>query len=89
MFCGRVRLYGARLLCSGIGIFQRAPVEQVLAKVDVAVLNFGLHYHDAQHFEGMLRAALLSLSAGRRVRVLAARYRRARGQQPQRARLAP
>lgn len=56
---------GARLMCSGIGIFQRAPIEKVLPHVDVAMLNFGLHYNTAAKFEAMLRDALLSLSAWR------------------------
>ena len=58
---------GARLLCSGIGIYQRENVEKVLPHVDVAVLNFGLHYHNAAHFEGALSDALLTLSLWRKV----------------------
>lgn len=54
---------GARLLCSGIGPFQRAPVEKVLAHVEVAVLNFGLHYHILQDFREMLEDAVASLGS--------------------------
>ena len=41
-------------------------MEKVLPHVDVAVLNFGLHYHNAAHFEGALSDALLSLSLWRK-----------------------
>lgn len=56
---------GARFMCSGIGVFQRAPVEKILTHVDVAALNFGLHYNDDKKFEPMLRDALTTLSAWR------------------------
>lgn len=52
---------GARLLCSGLGTFQREQVEMVLPHVHVAVLNFGLHYHSPEHFRGMLQTAIESL----------------------------
>ena len=54
---------GARFVCSGIGYFERAHVEQVLPHVDVAMLNFGLHYHTHEDFEKNLRSALVALSA--------------------------
>ena len=54
---------GARLICSGIGPFQLERVKMVLPHVDVAVLNFGLHYHTVPSFRAMLESALGSLSA--------------------------
>jgi hypothetical protein len=63
---------GARLMCSGIGLYQQARVEQVLyhpdARVDVAVLNFGLHYHNRPAREAMLTTALGSLARWRNER---------------------
>ena len=57
---------GARLLCSGIGPYQLDAVERVLPHVDVAVLNFGLHYHTTELFRSMLSTALLSLNRWQR-----------------------
>ena len=57
---------GARLLCSDLGVFQRPNVERVLQHVDVAILNFGLHYHDAEAFGAVLREVLSTFQAWRR-----------------------
>jgi hypothetical protein len=56
---------GARLLCSGIGPYEQGRVDLVLKHVDVALLNFGLHYTNPGSVETMLRSALFSLSAWR------------------------
>jgi hypothetical protein len=53
---------GARLLCSAIGLFQQEQVSRVLKHVDVAVLNFGMHYHAGDALAAMLRAALSTLT---------------------------
>lgn len=46
---------GARLLCSAVGVFEPSKVEAVLEHADVAVLNYGLHYHSAEAYDAMLR----------------------------------
>lgn len=47
---------GARLLCSAVGVLEREKIATVLARagVSVAVFNYGLHYHTATNFGGML-----------------------------------
>ena len=52
---------GARLVCSGLGPFQKDPIRKILGKMDVAVLNFGLHYHDVTGFRTMLSEASRTL----------------------------
>jgi len=52
---------GARLLCSGIGVFQPGAIGQVLEIVDVAMLNFGLHYSPLAKLEGMVQEAMAQL----------------------------
>ena len=47
---------GARLLCSAVGAFERDKIAAVLrgGGVDVAVFNYGLHYHTNANFGQML-----------------------------------
>ena len=52
---------GARLLGSGLGPFEPRGVELVLASVDVALLNFGLHYHEKRELQRVLGAAFALL----------------------------
>ena len=47
---------GARLLCSAVGVYEPAKVGAVLqlADIDVALFNYGLHYHTEQHFREVI-----------------------------------
>ena len=56
---------GARLLGSGLGPFEPRGVKMVLEHVDVALLNFGLHYHSQLELRAVLRSAFDTLVAWR------------------------
>ena len=47
---------GARLLCSAVGVFEPDKVAQVLEIADVAMFNYGLHYHSAENFGAATRS---------------------------------
>ena len=47
---------GARLLCSAVGVFEPDKVAQVLEIADVAMFNYGLHYHSAANFGAATRS---------------------------------
>ena len=56
---------GARLLGSGLGPFEPRGVGLVLDHVDVALFNFGLHYHAKPELRGVLQSAFDLLAAWR------------------------
>ena len=47
----------------GLGPFEPRGVKMVLEHVDVALLNFGLHYHSQLELRAVLRAAFDALVA--------------------------
>jgi len=59
---------GARLMCSGIGVYQQEQVDIILESVDVALLNFGLHYNKAPAIRSMLESVMASLGRWQRAR---------------------
>lgn len=48
---------GARLLCSAVGVYEPEKIATILPHADVALFNFGLHYHSETNF----RAAMSGL----------------------------
>ncbi|KAL1515228.1 hypothetical protein AB1Y20_001863 [Prymnesium parvum] len=64
-FVGLALPNGAALLCSGVGLFAPLAVAPVLRRVDVALLNFGLHYHSEESLREMQRSAFRTLERWR------------------------
>ena len=56
---------GATLLCSAIGVYQPAQVAVMLRSVDVAILNFGLHYYSVRDVENAVQGAVQQLQRWR------------------------
>ena len=56
---------GARLLCTAVGVLEHEKVSAVLrgAGVDVALINYGLHYHTNANFGQMLHTLFSTLEA--------------------------
>ncbi len=54
---------GARLVCSAVGVYEPAKVAAVLPHVDVAVINYGLHYHTRDNFVDVLSQLFAQLKS--------------------------
>lgn len=45
---------GARLLCSAVGVYEPEKIAKILPHADVAMFNYGLHYHSESNFRASM-----------------------------------